>query len=597
MRRYLNSWTCLALLTSACGSATDERESGTPLETLSRPLTSDLEATAAVAGDVHPALLVKLADPDAYDPAATLSELPSICGANDLQSVSTYDGSLGVSTAYVAAHKRAVGALSISNIPNADHKFCSGTLVSSDLFLTASHCVGPSTVTNFVSFNYEQGQSESFFPILEVVEDHPSLDLALIRLGGNPGATFGAAPIRASSGAAGEPIAIIQHPSGRPKEIEAGHLATSDGNRLSYADLDTEPGSSGSGILDARGVLIGVHTNGGCSPAGGSNSGTAIASALGISASISDLAWWRDPGIVWRHASGQVQLWFMDGGTIVSEALPGGQDPSMAWKIEGTGDFDGDRETDILWRHSTGQVAIWYLHRGTLVGEGYPGGADPSQGQTIQGVGYFDGGYRSDILWRDQTGRLSIWFDGNDVAPGFPSYQNAGAPVPLDWKVQGIGDFDGDRETDILWRNDNGQVAIWYLIGGAFSREGYPGGEDPSRAWEIQGVGDFDRDGHSDILWREKTGQLAIWFQGNDIAPAFPSYQNAGGPVHISHQVQAVADFDDDGRSDILWRDDAGQTAIWLMNGGQFVADAYPRWVDPSSRIEGAFDALDAIIF
>jgi hypothetical protein len=37
---------------------------------------------------------------------------------------------------------------------------------------------------------------------------------------------------------------------------------------------------------------------------------------------------------------------------------------------------------------------------------------------------------------------------------------NAGQ-VPSSYHIAGTGDFDGNGRSDILWRNDNGSVAIW----------------------------------------------------------------------------------------------------------------------------------------
>jgi hypothetical protein len=33
------------------------------------------------------------------------------------------------------------------------------------------------------------------------------------------------------------------------------------------------------------------------------------------------------------------------------------------------------------------------------------------------------------------------------------------------WKVAGVGDFNGDGRSDILWRNDDGTVAEWQMNG------------------------------------------------------------------------------------------------------------------------------------
>ena len=43
--------------------------------------------------------------------------------------------------------------------------------------------------------------------------------------------------------------------------------------------------------------------------------------------------------------------------------------------------------------------------------------------------------------------------------------------------------------------------------------------------------------------------------------------------VNAAWKVAHVADFNGDGKADLLWRNDAtGETAIWLMNGTAFVS-------------------------
>ena len=38
--------------------------------------------------------------------------------------------------------------------------------------------------------------------------------------------------------------------------------------------------------------------------------------------------------------------------------------------------------------------------------------------------------------------------------------------------------------------------------------------------------------------------------------------------------VAATGDFDGDGKSDILWRDNGGNVAVWFMNGTQIASTA-----------------------
>ena len=128
--------------------------------------------------------------------------------------------------------------------------------------------------------------------------------------------------------------------------------------------------------------------------------------------------------MLWRHSNGQVAIWFMDGGTITGDVYPGGQDPTLSWTIQGTGDFDADGHADIVWRHTNGQPAIWFMRDGAIVGEAYPGGPDPGLTWTIQRVGDFDGDGHADILWRHVSGQLAIWFKGDIAGAAYPGYHN-----------------------------------------------------------------------------------------------------------------------------------------------------------------------------
>lgn len=79
------------------------------------------------------------------------------------------------------------------------------------------------------------------------------------------GQRFGIAKISDSDAPERDTIAIIGHPEGRPKTIEAGPITDYSDTRIGYNDIDTFGGSSGSGLLNySTGKIVGVHTNGGC---------------------------------------------------------------------------------------------------------------------------------------------------------------------------------------------------------------------------------------------------------------------------------------------------------------------------------------------
>jgi FG-GAP-like repeat len=70
---------------------------------------------------------------------------------------------------------------------------------------------------------------------------------------------------------------------------------------------------------------------------------------------------------------------------------------------------------------------------------------------------------------------------------------------------------------------------------------------------------DFNGDGKSDILWRNDNGVIASWQMDGTAAP---------NPVHFGAaptdwKIAGTGDFNGDGKSDILWRQDGGTIAVW----------------------------------
>ena len=87
----------------------------------------------------------------------------------------------------------------------------------------------------------------------------------------------------------------------------------------------------------------------------------------------------------------------------------------------------------------------------------------------------------------------------------------------------------------------------------------------------MAGTADFNGDGKGDILWLDNTGNVAIWLMNG------LSISQAGGlgNVGIYWVVAQTGDYNGDGRSDILWRNTlTGDTAIWFMNGLQISSTA-----------------------
>ena len=270
--------------------------------------------------------------------------------------------------------------------------------------------------------------------------------------------------------------------------------------------------------------------------------------------------------VILRGANGDVSFGAVNGGSGGVTTQDIGVVP-MDWTIQQSGDFNGDGKADLLWRNAGGDTAVWLANGGA----GYTGftpheiGVIPKD-WTIQQVGDFNGDGRADILWRNAGGDTAIWLA--NAGAGYAGFtpQEIGV-VPTGWSIQQVGDFNGDGKADILWRNTLGDTAVWLSNAGA----GYTGftpnelGVVPTD-WTVVQVGDFNGDGKADILWREAAGDTAIWLSkaGAGYAGVTPTDL---GVVPTGWTVQQVGDFNGDGRADILWRTTSGDLDLWRSSG------------------------------
>jgi hypothetical protein len=154
------------------------------------------------------------------------------------------------------------------------------------------------------------------------------------------------------------------------------------------------------------------------------------------------------------------------------------------------------------------------------------------------------------------------------------------------WMVVGTGDFDDDGKSDILWRHQvTGDNMIWLMNGPTVLAGSGPIQAVRNTNWTVVGTGDFDGDGKSDILWRNQAnGNNSIWsMDGTTILPgsgAIPPRANS------NWTVVGTGDFDGDGKADILWRHQVkGKNSLWLMDGttilpgsGAILAVANTNW-------------------
>ena len=185
--------------------------------------------------------------------------------------------------------------------------------------------------------------------------------------------------------------------------------------------------------------------------------------------------------LFWRNGTtGAMRLWTMDGATVKTREIITrlGEEVSMpsSWDVASVADFSGDGKADVMWRqNSTGRVMVWQMNGGevastTDVTSGGTALIMPGVGWTPIGSGDLTGDGKADVLWRHKTGALRLWEMDGAVATTSGAITNAGAAqsMPLNWNVEGIGDYDGDGKADLVWRDANtGAMRLWAMDGSA----------------------------------------------------------------------------------------------------------------------------------
>jgi hypothetical protein len=240
-------------------------------------------------------------------------------------------------------------------------------------------------------------------------------------------------------------------------------------------------------------------------------------------------------------------------------------------------DFDGDGASDLLLVDADTGEHLAGLLDGLAIRELRP--LEPAQpaaaGWRAAAAADFDRDGDADLLWRNvASGNLAFWWlDGAVRVAG-----TALSGLPVDWELAGSGDFDLDGDPDLVWhRPATGELRVWRLAGAAIEGEATIATSWPATAgWRIEAVGDLNGDRWSDLVWRDPaSGGLVLWNM-NGTALVAPGSLTPSALADMNWRGISLIDVDRDGADDLVWSHQlSGAIVAWLMEGASRRSGGY----------------------
>ncbi len=239
------------------------------------------------------------------------------------------------------------------------------------------------------------------------------------------------------------------------------------------------------------------------------------------------------------------------------------------------GDLNGDGQADLVFQRispDNGNIGVWLMNGTTVTG------AIPLEsagaGWEIVGMGDFNQDGYQDFVQQTVAGVARIWTmrDLEHVAtfPLPPLTDSTGAP---NWRINAVGDFNGDRHDDIVIRHTAGHIAVWQMNGTTVVSSGFTTPSTVGTVWQIYAAGDFNANGQTDLIWQATTtnpasnGWLVAWLMTGTVNQSTVNLSPAFEP-DTNWKIRASADLNGDGRPDLWWHhQQSGSITWWLMNG------------------------------
>jgi hypothetical protein len=243
-----------------------------------------------------------------------------------------------------------------------------------------------------------------------------------------------------------------------------------------------------------------------------------------------------------------------------------------------------------LYNDDSGTARIWLM--GDSAGDGEFDVQLPA-GWVVAGAGDFDGDGRGEIAIWNQSARLQIWGLRGELV------RLARISIRKHQEIAGFGDIDGDGDDDIIIQDRRKRRIEASLMSADFSTRRVLLDRQRTARWDVIDSADYDGDGQSDLLWRELAskdqGAAGVWLLTSSLGLGVGSLDlNLG----VDQAVVGSADYDGDGSADLLVFDrSTRELTLWLMGGSgalsfESLGTLAPGWLpagfdtDDSARLQ-----------